>query len=205
MIELWSSNHDAYSHRCRIVIREKDLGLERGIGIEMRDVDLNNKPEDLARLNPYNQVPVLVDRDLSLYESSIICEYLDERFPHPQLMPTSVTEKARARLMIHKFDREYFAYMDRILAAKTAKANEYRGMLAEQLLLLTQYMGKSKFLLGNEMSMADVALAPLLWRLEMLEVKLPPRAAPLLKYAETVFARDSFVNSLTSAEREMRR
>lgn len=208
MIELWSSNHDAYSHRCRIVICEKDLGLERGIAVEIKDIDINNKPEDLARINPNNQVPVLVDRDLHLYESSIICEYLDEHFPHPQLMPVAVPEKGKARLMMHQFDRMLYSKMDKILAARSTrsnKTNEHRALLAESLLMLAQNMGKNKYMVGNELTMVDVNLAPLLWRLEFLEVKLPLRAAPLLKYAETVFARPSFVKSLTPMEKEMRR
>lgn len=205
MTELWSSNHDAYSHRCRIVIQHKGAGLDRGIGVTIKNIDVNNKPEDLGRLNPYNQVPILLDRDITLFESSIICEYLDERFPHPQLMPSGVTGKGKVRLKIHQFGKELYNHMDRILAAKSAKVNEYRRSLAESLLMLSHGLGRNRFLLGNEMSMVDVALAPLLWRLDLLEIKLPPRAAPLLKYAEIVFSQDSFMGSLTPTEKEMRK
>lgn len=206
MIELWSSNHDAYSHRCRIALGEKDMGVDRGIGVEVKYIDLNNKPEDLARLNPQNQVPVLVNRNLHLYESNIINEYLDERFPHPQLMPLGVPEKARARLWLHQFDVALYSKMDDILAAKSSdKQNLHRKLLAESLLWLSQSLGKNKYFMGNDFSMVDVALAPLLWRLKHLGVKLPAKAAPLLKYGEGVFERDSFQSSLTPTEKEMRR
>ena len=206
MIELWCSNHDAYSHRCRIVLGEKDLGVDRGVGVHVRYIDTNNKPEDLARINPLNQLPVLVDRDLHLYESNIINEYLDERFPHPQLMPLGVSEKGKARLMLHRFNADLYSKMDVILATKPSKKLDvHRKLLAESLLMLSQSRGKTKFFLSNEFTMVDVALAPLLWRLKHLDVKLPPKAAPLLKYAEEVFERPSFINTLTPAEQEMRK
>ena len=206
MIELWSSNHDAYSHKCRIVLREKDIGVDRGVGVDIRTIDLNKKPEDLARINPSNQVPVLVNRDFHLYESNIINEYLDERFPHPQLMPQGVSEKGKARLMMHRFDTDLYSKMDAILTTKPSKKqNLKRKLLIESLLSLSQSLGKSKYIMSNEFSMVDVALAPLLWRLGMLGVKLPVKASPLLKYAEIVFERQSFLDSLTPVEKEMRK
>lgn len=205
MMQLWSTNHDAYSHRCRIVIEEKGYGLERGIDVDIRTIDLHNKPEDLIQINPHNEIPVLVDREMSLYESSIICEYLDERFPHPQLMPAGVTEKARARLLIHYFNRELFATMAKLKLAKATKASELRSSLITNLLKVSHSLEKNKYLLGNELTMADVALLPLLWRLEHLEIKLPSRAKSLLKYAETLFARPSFLASLTPVEKQMRK
>ena len=162
MIELWSSNHDAYSHRCRIVIEEKDLGLEKGKGmsIRVRLVDINKKPEDLASINPLNQVPVLVDRDLRLYESNIINEYLDERFPHPQLMPLGVADKGKARLLLHELDWNFYSRMDAILASKPGKQqNLHRKLLAEALLGLSQRMGRTKYFTGNEFTMVDVAFS----------------------------------------------
>ena len=203
MTELWLTNHDAYSHRCRFVISEKNQGLERGIGVKIRDIDINAKPEELALINPLNQAPVLIDRDLQLYESSIICEYLDERFPHPQLMPTSVSCRARTRLFIFHFNNSLYKSMDLILTSKSPnKVKEHRSLLSEQLQFLSKDLS-TKFLVGNEITMADVSLAPLLWRLQILDVKLPQRSAPILKYAEKMFARDSFLNSLTPAEKEM--
>ena len=206
MIQLWSSNSDAYSHRCRIVVAAKDLSLDKGVGIAIKDIDLNNKPADLAQLNPYNQVPVLVDRNLNLYESNIINEYIDERFPCPQLMPIGVQEKGRARLFMFNFNRDLFAPLDLIIAERSKKQVETnRQLLSERLLELSGRLNRLKTLLNTSFSMVDITLAPLLWRLERLGIRLPPRGAPLLKYAESIFARDCFTSSLTPTERAMRK
>lgn len=205
MIQLWSSNHDAYSHRCRIVIAEKSLSLDMGVGISIKDVDLNNKPQELAQLNPLNRVPVLVDRDLNLYESNIINEYIDERFPHPQLMPSGVEKKGRSRLFMHTVDRDLFDKMDKILSSRSVRQTETsRQLLAERLLELSSHISRMKTVLGSGFTLVDITLAPLLWRLEMLGIRLPPRAAPLLKYAEQIFSRQSFIDSLSPTERAMR-
>lgn len=206
MTELWTSNHDAESHRCRIVLAEKDLSIERGIGVRLKQIDINAGSEDLALINPRNKVPLLVERNLKLNEAHIICEYLDERYPHPQLMPPGVGDRARARLLIHDFDSELYALAHVILKTKPSKKlDQSRRQLADRLLLLSLKIGRSKFFLGNELSMVDITLAPLLWRLESLKIQLPPKAAPLLKYAEGVFNRKSFIRSLTATEKKMRR
>ena len=208
MFELWSTNHDAYSHRCRIVIYEKNISFERKSGVKVRYIEPGAKmAEDLARVNPHNRIPMLVDHDVVLYEANIINEYLDERFPHPQLMPLSVAEKGKARLMLHDLDRDLYSRMDQIMLTKPSKKlNALRAELAHLLLLFSQnVLGNGKYISGNDFGMLDIALAPLLWRLDFLGVKLAPRAAPLLKYAETVFGRDSFRESLTPAEKEIRR
>ncbi len=206
MTELWTSNHDAESHRCRIVLAEKDQSIERGIGVRLKQIDINAGSEDLALINPRNKVPLLVERNLKLNEAPIICEYLDERYPHPQLMPPGVADRARARLLIHDFDSELYALAHVILKTKPSKKlDQSRRQLADRLLLLSLRIGRSKFFLGNELSMVDITLAPLLWRLEILKIQLPPKAAPLLKYAEGVFNRKSFIRSLTATEKKMRR
>ncbi len=204
MIKLWASNHDPYSHRCRIVISEKDLGLDQGIGIVIKAVDLKRKPQELASLNPHNRVPVLDDRDLCLYESNIINEYIDERFPHPQLMPLGVSEKGRSRLLMYEFN-SLFALGDAIESKPDRQADAARSELAARLLAISPRLRRSRFLIGNEFSMVDATLAPLLWRLQKLKIKLPLRGAPLAKYAETIFERQAFRKSLTPAETNMRR
>lgn len=208
MFELWSTNHDAYSHRCRIVIHEKNVSFERKAGVKVRIMEPGAKmTDDLARINPSNRIPMLVDHGNVLYEPNIINEYLDERFPHPQLMPLSVAEKGKARLMLHDLDKDLYARLDQIMLTKPSKKlDTLRAELSHLLLLFSQnYMDKAKFVIGNDFGMLDIALAPLLWRLDFVGVKLAPRAAPLLKYAETVFGRASFIKSLTPAEKEMRR
>jgi RNA polymerase-associated protein len=197
-MNLYSGTTDPFSHRCRIVL------FEKGMDFEVIDVDLYNKPEDIAVINPYNRVPVLVDRDLVLYESNIINEYIDERFPHPQLMPPDPIMRARARQLLHTFEHELFAHLE-ALEANQKGVDKNRGHVRDQLTQLAPIFTKQKFMLGDEFSMLDVAIAPLLWRLEHYGIELPKTAAPLMKYAERIFSRQGFIDALTPSEKVMRR
>ena len=198
MMNLYSGTTDPFSHRCRIVL------FEKGMDFEVIDVDLYNKPEDIAVINPYNRVPVLVDRDLVLYESNIINEYIDERFPHPQLMPPDPIMRARARQLLHTFEHELSAHLE-ALEANQKGVDKNRGHVRDQLTQLAPIFTKQKFMLGDEFSMLDVAIAPLLWRLEHYGIELPKTAAPLMKYAERIFSRQGFIDALTPSEKVMRR
>jgi stringent starvation protein A len=198
MMNLYSGTTDPFSHRCRIVLYEK------GMDFEVIDVDLYNKPEDVAIINPYNRVPVLVDRDLVLYDSNIINEYIDERFPHPQLMPPDPIMRARARQLLHTFEQELFAHID-VLEKGNKAAEKSRTLVREHLTQLAPVFAKQKFMLGDEFSMLDVAIAPLLWRLGHYGIDLSRGAAPLMKYAERIFSRQGFIDALTASEKIMRR
>jgi RNA polymerase-associated protein len=176
---------------------------------EIRDVDLYNKPEDINVMNPYGQVPILVERDLILYESNIINEYIDERFPHPQLMPGDPVDRARVRLFLLNFEKELFTNVT-ILESRTAKANEKvlekaRAHIRDRLTQLAPVFIKNKFMLGDNFSMLDVAIAPLLWRLDHYGIDLSKNAAPLLKYAERIFSRPAYIEALTPSEKVMRK
>lgn len=176
---------------------------------EIRDVDLYNKPEDIAVMNPYGQVPILVERDLVLYESNIINEYIDERFPHPQLMPADPVMRARARLFLFNFEKELFVHVG-TLEARESRADEKaldqaRQQIRDRLSQLAPIFLKNKFMLGEEFSMLDVAIAPLLWRLDHYGIELPKNAAPLQKYAERIFSRPAYIEALTPSEKVMRR
>jgi stringent starvation protein A len=198
MMNLYSGTTDPFSHRCRIVLYEK------GMDFQVIDVDLYNKPEDIAVINPYNRVPVLVDRDLVLYESNIINEYIDERFPHPQLMPPDPIMRARARQLLHTFELELFSHIE-ALEQNQKPAEKARPHVRDQLVQLAGIFSKQKFLLGDEFSMLDVAIAPLLWRLDHYGIELPKAAAPMAKYAERIFSRQGFIDALTPSEKVMRR
>ncbi len=198
MMNLYSGTTDPFSHRCRIVLYEK------GMDFEIIDVDLYNKPEDIAVINPYNRVPVLVDRDLVLYEANIINEYIDERFPHPQLMPPDPIMRARARQLLHTFEQELFTHLDALEAAQKG-VDQVRAHVRDHLTQLAPVFTKQKYMLGDEFSMLDVAIAPLLWRLEHYGIELPKAAAPLMKYAERIFSRQGFIDALTPSEKVMRR
>jgi len=169
-------------------------------------VDLFNKPEDINVMNPYGQVPILVERDLVLYESNIINEYIDERFPHPQLMPADPVMRARTRLFLFNFERELFVHVQALENSNNQKLIEKgRSTIRDRLTQLAPIMLKNKYMLGEDFSMLDVALAPLLWRLDHYGIDLPKTAAPLMKYAERIFSRPAYIEALTPSEKVMRR
>ena len=197
-MNLYSGTTCPFSHRCRIVLYEK------GMDFQVIDVDLFNKPEDIAVINPYNRVPVLVERDLILYEPNIINEYIDERFPHPQLMPGDPVMRAKARQLLSGMEREIFVHIEAI--EKNSKtADKARQTIRERLIELAPIFTKQKHMLGDEFSMLDVAIAPLLWRLDHYAIDLGKQAAPLMKYAERIFSRQGFIDALTPTEKMMRR
>ncbi len=199
MMTLYSGTTCPFSQRCRIVLYEK------GMDFQIVDVDLYNKPEDIAVMNPYNRVPILVERDLQLYESNIINEYIDERFPHPQLMPADPVMRARARLFLYRFEMELFSQIDLLEGSSAKNAEKARNVIRESLVQMAPVFAKQKFMLGEEFSMLDVAIAPLLWRLDHYQIALPRQAAPLLKYAERLFSRQAFIDSMTPSEKAMRK
>jgi len=199
MMTLYSGTTDPFSQRCRIVL------FEKGMDFQVIDVDMFNKPEDLAVVNPYNRVPVLVERDLVLYEANIINEYIDERFPHPQLMPADPVMRARARLFLHRFENELYCHIDAIEHAAQKIADKARQAVRVNLIQIAPVFAKQKYMLGDEFSMLDVAIAPLLWRLDHYGIHLDKEAAPLMKYAERLFSRPAYIEAMTPAEKAMRK
>lgn len=201
MMVLYSGITCPFSHRCRFVLYEK------GMDFEIKDVDIFNKPEDLSVMNPYNQVPVLVERDLILFESNIINEYIDERFPHPQLMPGDPVMRGRGRLVLFRMEKELFSHVQKLESHETSAKEQAkaREAIGQGLTLLAPAFSKNKYVLGDDFSMIDVAIAPLLWRLDHYGIKLGKSAAPILKYAERIFQREAFIEALTPAEKAMRR
>ena len=199
MMTLYSTITCPYSHRCRIVLHEKDMDFQ------VIDVDPNNKSEDLAAISPYGKAPVLVERDLVLYESNIINEYIDDRFPHPQLMPADPVMRARARLLLYRFEQELFCHVDAFETSDQKAMDKAGTIIADNLTLISPIFEKQKFMLGDEFSMLDVAIAPLLWRLEYFGIRLPKQAVPLLKYSERLFSRPLFIDALSASEKIMRK
>ena len=199
MMTLYSGTTCPFSQRCRIVLYEK------GMDFQITDVDLFNKPEDLAVINPHNRVPVLVERDLVLFEPNIINEYIDERFPHPQLMPADPVMRARARLFLYRFENELFCHIDTLEKGNAKTVEKARQIIRDNLTVIAPVFTKQKYMLGEEFSMLDVAIAPLLWRLEHYGIELPRQAAPLAKYAERLFSRPAFIDAMTPSEKVMRK
>ncbi|HEU4622325.1 MAG TPA: glutathione S-transferase N-terminal domain-containing protein [Burkholderiaceae bacterium] len=203
MMILYSGTTCPFSQRCRLVL------FEKGMDFEIRDVDLFNKPEDISVMNPYGQVPILVERDLTLYESNIINEYIDERFPHPQLMPADPVARAKTRLFLFTIEKEIFSHVS-VLENRSPKGQEKaqekaRQSIRDQLTQLAPLFQKNKYWLGEDFSMIDVAIAPLLWRLDHYGIELPKSAAPVMKYGERVFSRPAYIEALTPSEKVMRR
>ncbi|RMX07807.1 glutathione S-transferase [Corticibacter populi] len=199
MMVLYSGTTCPFSHRCRFVL------FEKGMDFEIRDVDLFNKPEEISVMNPYGQVPILVERDLILYESNIINEYIDERFPHPQLMPGDPVDRARVRLFLLNFEKELFVHVSTLEDGEAKGKDKARAHIRDRLTQLAPNFVKNKYMLGENFSMLDVAIAPLLWRLEHYGIELSRNAAPLLKYAERLFSRPAYIEALTPSEKVMRR
>ena len=192
---LYSSDTDPYCHMVRIVLAEK------GINYEVHDVDLNDTPEDLKDLNPYNDVPTLVDRDLVLYGHDVIMEYLDERFPHPPLMPVDPVSRARNRLMLRRIERDWYTLSNKI--ARGEDVENARKELRDSLLTVSPIFEQKKYFMSDDFTVMDCAIAPMLWRLQLYGVELPGSANALITYAATVFDREAFKESLTEAEKEM--
>ncbi len=192
---LYSSDTDPYCHMVRIVLAEK------GINYEVHDVDINDTPEDLKDLNPYNEVPTLVDRDLVLYGHQVIMEYLDERFPHPPLMPVDPVSRARHRLMLRRIERDWYTLSNKI--ANGEDVEKSRKELADSLLTVAPVFEQKKYFMSDDFTVMDCAIAPLLWRLQHYGVELPASASALITYAANVFNREAFKESLTEAEEEM--
>ncbi len=199
MMTLYSGTTDPYSHRCRFVL------FEKGMDFQIIDVDVFGKQEDVAAMNPYNRVPVLVERDLILYKANIITEYIDERFPHPQLMPPDPVMRARARLFLHRFENDLFCHIDAVEHGQQKVADKARQIIRDNLAQIAPVFTKQKFMLGDEFSMLDVAIAPLLWRLELYGIQMGKDAAPLMKYAERLFSRPAYIEAMTPAEKAMRK
>lgn len=195
---LFSSSLDPLSHCARLVLAEKHITFD------VVDVDEEGSQAELAAVNPYGDVPTLVDRDLVVYDVQILSEYLDERFPHPPLMPVDPVSRATARLGLHRVFKDWYSLLpavesdDKKVAAKAKK--ELRDVIASS----ADIFAAKPFFLSDDMTLVDCAIAPILWRLPMWRIDLPRQAKVIEQYAARIFERDSFNSCLTEAEQELR-
>jgi len=197
---LFSDSRDHYSHRVRMVLAEK------GVTCDIVDIDPNNKPEDLAEINPYNSLPTLLDRDLVLYEANVIMEYLDERFPHPPLLPVYPVQRALSRLWITRVEREWSTRLDLLMIGKGRETvlSKARKELRESIISIAPIFSEKPFFMNEEFTLVDCCVTPILWRLKVVDIALPERSTrPLQKYMQAMFAREAFRQSLTENELEM--
>ncbi|HYW02716.1 MAG TPA: glutathione S-transferase N-terminal domain-containing protein [Gammaproteobacteria bacterium] len=186
------------SHRIRLVLAEK------GITYETVEADPDNPPEDLLDLNPYSSVPTLVDRELVLYDGRVIMEYLDERFPHPPLMPVDPVSRARFRLILYRLERDWYSLVGDLARRSDRQASKARKLLRERILSGAEVFAARPYFMSDDFSLVDASIAPVLWRLPHWGIELPGQARAIEDYARRMFERDSFRASLTDAELEMR-
>ncbi len=199
VMTLYSGASDIYSHQVRIVLAEKN------VSVDIISVDDRHPCEDLASLNPYNTLPTLVDRELVLYQAQIIMEYLDERFPHPPLLPVYPVARAKSRLMIYRIEHDWYNLVNVIESGKE-DADHAREELRSALMTVVPVFANSPYFLSEDFTLVDCVIAPLLWRLPVLGIELPmdSKAKAIAKYQKRVFERNAFQVSLTDAERELR-
>jgi RNA polymerase-associated protein len=196
---LFSAPDEPQSHRVRIVLAEK------GIDIEIIQVVPGKYPEDLLDLNPYNSLPTLIDRDLVLYDARIIIDYIDERFPHPPLMPVDPTQRAQFRLALYRIERDWYGLCEKIEREHDEKQQaRYKKELRDAIVQSADLFKLKSFFLSDDLSVLDATIAPLLWRMRRYDVDLPPEAQPIAQYAARIFARPAFRRSLSETEIEMR-
>jgi RNA polymerase-associated protein len=196
IMSLYSDNDDVYSHQVRIVLAEK------GVNVDIMPTKTGEATTDLLAVNPYGTVPTLIDRDLVLYEARIIMEYLDERFPHPPLLPVYPVARAETRKMMHRIEQDWYCLLQQI--NKGDNVESARELLHESLISLEPVFADKPFFLSDEFSLLDCALAPLLWRLPQLGIDISSEAKGIHAYMQRLFKRDSFQASLTDAERQLR-
>ncbi len=198
IMTLFSGASCPFSHRVRFVLAEK------GIQAEVHNVDADAVPEDLMELNPYGGVPTLVDRDLCLYEPKIIVEYLDERFPHPPMMPVDPVSRAKARLVQYRIERDWYGLLGELEAGDSGVRETAGARLREELIAADELFAQDQWFLSEERTVMDIALGPLLWRLNRFGADPGEQAPALQSYSERLFALDAFQASLTDVERTMR-
>jgi RNA polymerase-associated protein len=197
----FSDNTSHYSHRVRIVLAEK------GVTVDTVEIDPAHPPVELAELNPYNSLPTLVDRDLVLYESKVMMEYLDERFPHPPLLPVYPVARAESRLYIHRIEKDWCSLVDSILHTRSDNVvKKSTKELREGVMAIAPIFAEKPFFMSEEFTLVDCCIAPILWRLPALGVDLraSKQTKSLQDYMDRLFQRESFQESLSEQEREMR-
>ena len=197
-MKLYSGSQCLFSHACRFVLRAKEIECDVVFTTDKQVEDV------VAELNPYGETPTLADRDLVLYDGVVVNEYLDERFPHPPLMPSDPTTRAQARVMISRLRRDWLDDVQNRMASGVKLERNLSRSLSDGLVAMSNHFSENKYVLGEDFSLVDAYLVALLWRLPLLQVNLPRQGGKILDYGNRMFAKSSFQESLSAAEREMR-
>lgn len=197
IMTLFSGSRCIHSHSCRIVLYEKQVDCH------IHYLETDGYPDELPQLNPYNETPTLVDRDLVLYDAEVINEYLDERLPHPPLMPVDPVSRGEAKLMVKRIQRDWYDRVKHIEAPGAQFPEDQKAFVRDGLIAISPIFNEREFIRGEEFSLVDCFMAPLLWRLPMYGIEVPRQAKPLIDYAHRLFERKSFLSSLSEAEQEI--
>ncbi|MCU7938157.1 MAG: glutathione S-transferase N-terminal domain-containing protein [gamma proteobacterium symbiont of Bathyaustriella thionipta] len=197
IMTLFSDGNDLLSHRVRMVLAEK------GINHEIVNIDPDNLPEDLIDLNPYHSAPTLVDRDLVLYDAQLIMEYLDERFPHPPLMPVDPVKRAKLKMLLIRIKKDWDPLVEKLIGKTEKQGVKQRKELRESLSTIAPVFEQKPYFMSDEFTLVDCALAPILWRLNEMCIELPESAIAVTQYAQRIFERESFQESLSDIEEDM--
>jgi RNA polymerase-associated protein len=195
---LYSDSVSPAGHCVRLVLAEKD------INVEVNYVEDGERPESLIEINPYNSVLTLIDRELVLYDEQIIMEYLDERFPHPPLLPVDPVTRAGNRQLRFRVLKDLYSLIDDIESSDSAKSSNAQKNMKDNLTAIAPAFVQKPYFMSDEYTLVDCCMAPLLWRLPNYGIKLPASARPIEQYADRLFERDAFQTSLSEAEKEMR-
>lgn len=195
-VTLYCSAGNVGCHWVRMVLAEKDIpGARVALQVEGR------MSEDLVVLNPSQTLPTLTDRDTVIYPARLIAEFLDERYPHPPMMPPEAALRARLRMAMERLEHEWVPLIEQIASGPAAQSRMARKRLADQLVASARLFPARGWFLGLEFSIADCAWAALLWRLASLKMQVPAGGDPIRRYAERVFARPAFARSLVDSQR----
>ena len=199
---LFSDPKDHYCHRVRIVLEEK------GVLSEIIDTDNDKLSEELLEVSPYAQLPVLADRDVALYDSVTLMEYLDERFPHPPLLPVYPGTRANMRLYIKRIEKDWCSIFDKLVGGDLKEKEKKKAkQKLRSLIISTAPIFKEKpFFMNEDFSLVDCCIAPLLWRLPLVEIEIPKdtKNRSIHEYMKRVFTRPCFLESLSEFEKDIR-
>ena len=199
---LYSDRDDHYSQRVRIVLAEKDISAE------INEAKPEETPEDILSISPYMKLPILVDRELAIHDPTVMMEYLDERFPHPPLLPVYPVARANCRTLMLRIDREWCPMVDALIMANKSEKElmKTREELLYEISSIAPTFKEFKFFMNDEFTLVDCCLGPILWRLPSLGIKLPinRHLKPIIDYQNTVFDRPGFLDSLSSIERDLK-
>lgn len=197
-ITLYSHADDFRSHWVRFVLTEKQ--------IKHHLIIVDEDDEDLASLNPYNQLPMLIENDLKLFNTAIISEYIDDRYRQNKLYADAPAPRAEQRQYIWRFEQDWLRLADIMLrhpdTLNPEAQKKARQQLKDTLISLTPLFQHFPYFMSESFTILDCMLAPIFIRLKQMGIELPKQQCrPILLYCQRIFNRPSFQKSMTLQEK----